>query len=177
MRTILALAVLGLLLPLVPPAAATPTCQVLDRAQTLGGVQVHLHSETCVDSYSYYGYTTDTWTNNTYVEAFGSAGHPVVYENNWHSITTGPSGYYYESRNHNYGVNDAPPGNPAATAASVGASDYQQTYGSTCSEGTGAGAYSYGASQSNGVGQYLYGGSDPSYVLPCTSSDVQSTLP
>jgi hypothetical protein len=177
MRTLLAFALLGILLPLAPTAAATPTCQVLDRVQSVAGVQLHAHTESCTDSYSYYGYTTYTWSNVTLVEATGPAGHPAVYDTNYHTITIDPNGGVSEYRSHNYVVNDAPAANPAVSAMQVGVSNYQQAYNGNCYESTGAGAYSYGASQSGGVGQSVNGGSDPSYVEPCTSSDVQSLLP
>jgi len=174
MRSLVLATLLVLAASLVPPTQATPVCQSLDRVQ--GGV--HAHTENCADAWSWDNvYFNYQWSNTTYVTTTTAAGTVQVAAYSYHYVQTGPSGYFYEYYQHSYGGYATTSDNPLVSQAGVSVANFQNSYNGQCYEATGVQGNSYGPVGSNGASQTLFGGSVSPYVLPCTTQDVQQTLP
>lgn len=157
----------------LPPTQANPTCQTLDRVQA----GVHAHTESCSDVWTYDNvYFSYYWTNVTTLTTTTAAGSLEAHVVSQHYVQTGP-GYTYESYQHNYGGSAQPTENALVSGIGIGAYNNQNSYQGACYENTQTGVGSYGWTLSQNAYQAVSGGSDPHYVLPCTSSDVQQTLP
>lgn len=170
MRPVLVLVLLALTPAAFPAVDAAATCQTLDR--TVGAVAVH--TETCHDSYVWYGYTYESFWNSTTVRAGSSA---LVADQNVHYVTRDASGTTVNDWGyHNYAVTATPSDAPVGYA-SVGVFNYQSRAGGGCYESTGLGAGHYGALNGGANEGVAYGGLPGTLPVPCTDADTQATLP
>jgi hypothetical protein len=158
---------------IAPPASAY-SCSSLDRVVPAAGGSLAVHTESCTDVLTYGAWSYYLWTNLTTVRLNNVQGdNVVVADASAHYLSTDgvtTTGQY----GHSYSISEYGPDH----YATAGANNYwydQTNWG--CQEGSSAGA-NYGTnSLSGGVGQGVYGGSDPRYILPCSSEDTQQILP
>jgi hypothetical protein len=160
---------------IVPAIAATPTCSSLDRVVPAAGAAVKVHTESCADTQVYAPWTYRSWYNTTTVQVANLQGETfTIYDTSAHYASTNGVDAY-DQYAHNYGATLY---DGVSSYQSAGASNNQYTStGYGCQESTSVGTYDQSDSTAGGVSRVFYGGDDARYVLPCTTSDVQQTLP
>lgn len=176
MRTITLLLALALttIPAFAPTAAAAPVCESLSRTVPAAGNTLAVQTQACRDQYVSPYYTYDSFWNVTTGSLLTSSGEAVVLTSySAHDVVRYATGERYDVRYHFYQVYAADPDGPV-TATYVGGANQQQAYGN-CFEVTGAGAQAYGPNTNTNAGHAFYGGTDR--TLPCTSTDVQDSLP